>query len=80
MIERVQRKFLKFLSFKADGVYPDGGIDNPILFERFQMNSLECRRNLHCVIFLYNPSLLSRLSFSVSRHGIREQDFSSSPL
>jgi len=44
-IERVQRKFLKFLSFKADGVYPEGGIDNPILLERFQMDSLECRRN-----------------------------------
>lgn len=53
-LERVQRRFLKFMSFKLDGVYPPRGMDNQLLLDRFEWFSLETRRQMFSVLFLYD--------------------------
>lgn len=53
LLENVQRKFLKFLTFKVDGQYPYRGIDQEYLLGRFNLHSLQYRRTLAAVIFLY---------------------------
>lgn len=52
-IERVQRKFLKYLAYKIDGVYPERGVSNTILCERMHFVSLESRRICASLSFLY---------------------------
>lgn len=72
-LEYVQRKFLKYLSFKLDGIYPPRGCDHNLLLQRFNFLSLK-----HCVIlssqlFLFKlccnkidaPDLLCELNFFV---------------
>ena len=74
-IESPQRRFLKYLSFKEDGTYPPRGIDNNLLLDRFQLPSLELRRAIVSIKFLYNllhnnidcSFLLNKLSFFVPR-------------
>lgn len=51
-IDRVQRKFLKFLYFKTHGVYPQQGYDYALLCSEFDVASLEVRRTLASVVFL----------------------------
>lgn len=70
-LEQVQRKFLKFLSFKQDGVYPAIGFPHSDLLDRFSISSLENRRSINELIFLYKlihgiyicPNLLEKLNF-----------------
>lgn len=81
MIEAVQRKFLKFLAFKRDGVYPLRGCDHGLLLNWFEIDSLECRRKVMGITFLYKlvhggvdcSDLLALLNFRVPdlrlRHG-----------
>lgn len=45
-VESVQRKFLKYLTLKVNGVYPPRGIDYQLLLDSFTMDSLEFRRIL----------------------------------
>ena len=45
-LEKIQRRFLKFLGFLEDGTYPLRGIPNDILLRRFNLQSLSCRRML----------------------------------
>lgn len=52
-LETVQRKFLKYLAYRADGVYPERGTSNQLLRERFCMESLESRRCTASVVTLY---------------------------
>jgi hypothetical protein len=52
-LEKVQRKFLKFLSFQLDGVYPIRNYDNNMLLGRFKLKSLYTRRVNAVVSFLY---------------------------
>ena len=74
-LESVQRRFLKFLSFKIDGVYPRRGIDERSLLLRFNFDSLGFRRILNSLIFLHkllhntidSPHLVSLLNFRVPR-------------
>ena len=53
-LEKVQRRFLKYVSFKIDGVYPSLGIDEQQLLDRFEMPSLQSRRQMHSVLFLHD--------------------------
>ena len=59
-LERLQRRFMKFLAFKCDGVYPPQGFSNAILLKRFNMLSPLGRREL--VIYLYLCIFLGELS------------------
>ena len=78
-IESIQRKYLKFLSFRLDSVYPERGCCHNGLLKRFGFISLEKRMFVFSVIFLYNllnnkvdsPSLLSQLNFLVPRTSSR---------
>jgi hypothetical protein len=52
-IESVQRNFLKYLSFKEDGIYPPIGVDYDFLCSRFNFSHLKVRRVLDTVTFLF---------------------------
>lgn len=52
-LERVQRRFLKYLYFRSHGVYPVRGYDHVLLLDEFKLTSLEFRRTLNSVIFLH---------------------------
>lgn len=81
-IEYVQRKFLKFLSWKADGVYPDQGCDTFELCERFELLTLAERRKITEILFVIKllrsnidcPQLLEMLPVKTpslrSRHNV----------
>lgn len=79
MVEQVQRKFLKFLSFKEDNSYPERGINNELLLQRFNFDSLQKRRDMQAVILLFKiingntkcPSLLEQFNFLVPRISTR---------
>lgn len=72
-LENIQRKFLKYVSFRADGVYPAVGADQDQLLARYDVLSLSNRRDMHSLIFLFKiihnklncPSILSQLNFNV---------------
>ncbi|KAJ3655417.1 hypothetical protein Zmor_014549 [Zophobas morio] len=51
-LERVQRKFLKYISFKIDGSYPERGIDYSSLLHRHGLSSLSDRRGFQCSKFM----------------------------
>lgn len=79
LLERVQRRFLKFLAFKVDGVYPTRGIAHGVLTSRFDIQTLGHRRLLSSLTFLYKllhntvdaPILLSMLNFLIPRQNLR---------
>lgn len=50
-LERVQRRFLKYISFRKDGFFPERGFSQSLLLERFSINSLQHRFKIQCVIF-----------------------------
>ncbi|KAJ3649997.1 hypothetical protein Zmor_021710 [Zophobas morio] len=52
VLDRILKKFLKFLSFKCDGTYPERGTDMSLLLQRHQMSSLSSRRDFYCARFL----------------------------
>lgn len=74
-IEKVQRRFLKYLSFKNSGNYPQRGIDYTYLLDAHNMQALSCRRELHGARFVWKlsngridcPYLLSCLDFFIPR-------------
>lgn len=51
MLERVQRRFAKFLAYKCDGAYPPYGVDHRSLLARFDLLPLDCRRRIASVSF-----------------------------
>lgn len=79
-IEKVQRKFLKFLSYKTDGIYPERGFDHAILLDIFKFDSLEMRRCCSSLTFLYKllhnkidcPIIVSQIPFNVPRPHSRQ--------
>ena len=79
-LESVQRKFLKFLCFIIDGTYPERGYNHSLLLRRFNMNSLQTRRNMFSVCFLYKllnnqvdcSLLLEKINFVVPRSNKRQ--------
>lgn len=72
-IEKIQRRFLKLLWYKSDGVYPTVGFPQQELLVRFSMTTLDRRRELNSQVFLYKilhsqidcHELLSKLKFRV---------------
>ena len=79
LVDRVHRRFLKFLSFKMDGQYPQRGTCQDELLRRHNFPSLEHRREFHSAIFLQkliknkidSPFLLSKINFYVPRTASR---------
>ena len=74
-LENIQRKFLKFLWLKGEGVYPMIGFPHNTLLERFQLKSLQERRSLADLQFLYklinglidSPEILQLLDLHTPR-------------
>lgn len=74
-LEAVQRRFLKFLSLKMDGVYPEIGTPHDNLLQKHSFKSLEIRRNCYLLVFLYKvigsrvdcQFCLERLYFHIPR-------------
>ena len=74
-LENIQRRFLKFLSYKLDGVYPPIGIPHRQLLDRFSVPSLCERRTVHSLIFLSKlimnkvdcPQIIEQLAFNIPR-------------
>lgn len=72
-LESVQRRFLKFLSFRLDGVYPPRGFPDRELQSRFHLQSLNNRRAAHSVVYLHKilfgevdcAEILSGINFRV---------------
>ena len=72
-LEYVQRRFLKYLSFKLDGVYPPRGFDHSLLLQRFNFLSLKQSTILASQLFLFKicnnmvdcGDLLNNLNFFV---------------
>lgn len=70
-LESVQRRFLKWLVFNLDGQYPEKGFPQQQLLARFNVDSLDTRRRLSALSFLYklvhgiidSPELLMQLPF-----------------
>lgn len=52
-LERVQRRFLKYLSFKSSGVYPSIGFPHDLLLRQHNFESLSTRRQRVLLIFLH---------------------------
>lgn len=51
-LERVQRRFLKYACFRENGVYPERGVLQSLLLQKFSISSLEHRFKIQCIIFL----------------------------
>ena len=87
-IESVQRMFLKFLSYCEDGVYPQRGVHQSLLLNRFNINSLFNRRITAGVKFIINLInnkidniwLTGKLNFLVPRHNSRQREIFYCPL
>lgn len=79
-LEKVQRRFLKFLAFKVDGIYPPIGFPHNELLEKFSVDSLENRRQISDVMFVYKiingevdcSDILIRLNFHIPRLASRQ--------
>ena len=75
MIEKVQRRFLKYLCYRSRGIYPPRGTDYNSLLLEHGFDSLQVRRELRGCTFLRKllsgavdcPWLLEQLCFSVPR-------------
>jgi hypothetical protein len=80
-LEKIQRRLLKYLSFKVDGTYPEKGHPQHDLLRRWNVDSLLHRRVCHSLIFLHRlinnvfdcPELLGKINFHVPRLASRNQ-------
>lgn len=78
-LELVQRRFLKTLSYKIDGVYPPRGVDQGQLLNRFNLLSLRHSTVCASLTLLYKlcngsidaSDLLSQINFSVPQFNSR---------
>ena len=81
-LERVQRRFLRYISFKSTGVYPGRGADYDQLLHAFGFSALSTRRDFMSSRFLLKivngevdaPALLSRIGFVVPRLNARHSN------
>lgn len=81
-IEKVQKVFLKFLTYKVTGVYPPRGSNYGEMLHRFDFVSLEKRRKQASVLFLYKlihskvdcSDLLAKINFYVPRIASRHNN------
>ncbi|KAJ3661763.1 hypothetical protein Zmor_006148 [Zophobas morio] len=73
--DKIHRKFLKYLSYKLNGIYPSRGIPMDSLLIRHNMTSLSARRDVNCANFLVKlisnkvdcSYILSTIGFNVPR-------------
>lgn len=80
-LENVQRKFLKLLYFKSNGIYPPIGYPQQHLLSTFGMSSLDDRRQYFSQVFLYKvvhnildcQEIVGQLNFHVPRPGSRQE-------
>lgn len=78
-IETVQKKFLKFMAWKVDGVYPERGTDLVELCDRFDFFTLEERRIVTSIVFIIKllrgnidcPQFLQQIPLRVPIRGSR---------
>lgn len=78
-LESVQRKFLKLLYFRENGIYPEVGIPHLDLLKEFLLSSLVNRRNKVAIAFLMNllrnvidfQYFVQKISFHVPRPAAR---------
>nr|CAH7756779.1 unnamed protein product [Callosobruchus chinensis] len=78
-IEKLQKRFLKYLSFREDGIYPAVGTPYAELLLRHNFVSLDNRRKVHSLVFLFKllnnshdcPELLERLNFNCPKFSTR---------
>lgn len=78
-IESVQRRFLKLLSFKIDGIYPAIGTPHSELLNRHSIQSLRQRRDTYSLIFIHKAlknevdiqTFVENLNFYVPRSASR---------
>ena len=78
-LERVQRRFLKYMAFRQDGVYPCRGFSYKVLCERFEMISLGLRRQCAYVLLLHGvinnmikcERLVAMINIRVLSHNLR---------
>lgn len=81
VLEKVQRRFLKFLAFTEDKTYPERGFPHRVLLERFSVTSLEQRRKTSSLVFLFKllhgdiscTSLIDKLVFHAPRDASRHK-------
>lgn len=86
-LERVQRRFLKYLTFKSTGVYPGHEVDYSSLLVQHGIQSLSCRRERYSARFLLDlltnridsPSLLSQIYFNVPARMTRNHTLINTP-
>ena len=77
-LERIIRKFLKYLSYREDGVYPPIGMPQQDLLNRYNFTSFlnTCKR--FYMVFLFKllnngvdcPIILSQITFNVSSRSV----------
>lgn len=84
LIESIQKRFLKYLVFKEDAIYPDRGLEYCLFLNRFNFESLEFRRKCLSLTFLYKlvhqkincADLLAQINFHTPKMGSRQhKDF-----
>ena len=82
-LEAVQRKFLKFLWFTVDGIYPERGYDHAALLQRFEFMLLQLRRIIAMKFLTYSVNnridcemLLNKVNYLVPRiHSRQDQSY-----
>ena len=82
-LEAVQRRFLKYLSFRSERVYPNIGFPHDVLLRQHGFESLCIRRQRALLIFLHNllhgkidcPDIVRQLQFNTPRPASRHALF-----
>lgn len=80
-LDRIHRRFLKYLTFKTTGDYPERGMAQDVLLAEHSMMSLRDRRDTICTKFVSKlvdntidcPFLLGRMDFLVPRINARHE-------
>lgn len=81
-VERIQRKFLKYMFYKKFGYYPPQGYNHQHLLSIFNRLSLENRRVKACLVYLFklikncinSPDILAQLPFSINQRNNRNKN------
>lgn len=82
-IESIQRRFLKFLTFKSEGVYPCIGFPHGVLLRQHNFQSLQVRRQYMLLVFLHGlfnqkidcSAILQMLQYNTPRPASRNALF-----
>lgn len=78
-IENIHRRFVKYLWYKTDSIYPNQGIQHHLLLDRFNLKDLASRRECYSLITLHKlltgkidcPELLSQICIHVPNRNTR---------